>query len=60
MTPPAIVIPDGDPEPILPWMALWFMEPRVVRVWGKGALAMKERGARVEEEEKMDTETSSA
>ena len=23
--PPTIVIPDGDPEPILPWMALWFM-----------------------------------
>jgi hypothetical protein len=27
--PPTIVIPDGDPESILPWMALWlgFMGP---------------------------------
>jgi hypothetical protein len=27
---PTLVIPDGDPEPILPWRALWFMGLRVV------------------------------
>jgi hypothetical protein len=48
---PCIVIPDGDPEPILPWMALWFGGPRVVRVWGAGG--GEERGEE-EEEEKMD------